>query len=150
MSLRGELHRVASLRRLGDLIDEVAEAVELGPEDTATLFSEVARKANGILELATTIAEIDEDEISLYSSIIGVWFELRYEWDRNNQLINFSAVQGRQVEPLVLARATSTARLVAWLEEVIEAADRERLAGAVERFKALADELAEARAEIGG
>lgn len=66
------------------LIDAVLGEVQLDAEDQNRVRMYGLQKAAGLLELAETMTEPDDEE-DLYESLVNAWIELRAEWSRYNK-----------------------------------------------------------------
>ena len=95
-----------------------------------TAFSKFAvEKAEHVAELAVALPDA-EDEADLYRSITQLWMELRFEWDRHNQVMNYQVMKGQDPDPHVQARGCVVSAVIASLEGLL---DEEDLASISER-----------------
>ncbi len=109
-----------------DAAHEVAASVGLDVRDTALLRDYAAARVAAIRDLATAMPEPD-DEIELYRTLAAFWLEMRFEWQRNNEVMNYQTVLRGTAEPRVTAEGAVGSFVLARLETLLDAAHLELL-----------------------
>ncbi len=94
-------------------------------------FKYFERKKREILELAEfmTEAEMEED---LYRALAAAWLELRFEWARYNQILQYQAYYGRELDQGVFYKSSLCSHLLGIVEKFLDRRDRELLLEFVE------------------
>ncbi|MEO0649322.1 MAG: hypothetical protein AAFZ65_01425 [Planctomycetota bacterium] len=83
-------------------------------------------KAEHIAELAVALPDKDDEE-DLYRSITQMWMELRFEWDRHNQVMNYQIMKGETPDPMVQARGCVVSAVIHSLETFLDEKDLEEI-----------------------
>lgn len=119
---------VAALRCLSDaqepLLSTIAELAspETGPGLVAYLSSQIS----GLRQLTETLSH-PEDEAELYRSLAFAWLELRFEWTRYNQVMQYQTVLHGEADEKVFLRGGVVSGLLAELEALLRPGDAETL-----------------------
>jgi hypothetical protein len=100
--------------------------VGLDAHDTAMLRDYAAARMAAIRDLATAMSEPD-DEIELYRTLAAFWLELRFEWQRNNEIMNYQTVLRGAAEPRVVAEGAVGSFVLARIETLLDPSHLELL-----------------------
>lgn len=117
----------ASFDRMEEAINTTVEALEADDNVKSKLDSYMREKVQGIHDLADALSQA-EDRDDLYRTIAHFWIELRVEWDRYNNVMNFQLMSGGEQDPLVVAKGTACSEILTWLEDVMEEEDLSAMA----------------------
>ena len=108
------------------VVATVREIFEDFDEKQVTAFARFAvEKAEHVAELATALPD-EEDEQDLYRSISQLWLELKFEWDRHNQVMNYQILKGDAPDPHVQARGCVVSAVISSLESLMREEDLEK------------------------
>lgn len=143
--LHEAIKKNASFDRMDAAIKGTLEALDVGAEVETKLDTYMRDKVQGIHDVADAISET-EDREDLYRTLAHYWIELRVEWDRYNNVMNYQLMSSGQQDPLIVAKGTACSEVLGWLEEVMEEDDLAALADfcsePLDRIKAEVDRLA--------
>jgi len=92
-SLAARLVLIAAPDDLSRQAAEAAEAAGISQQDSANLVQVALDRANAVHELARALSEPD-DEQDLYRAIASFWLQLRFEWQRHNDVMGYGDVLG--------------------------------------------------------
>jgi len=106
---------------------QVALDVGLDPQDTALLRTYSVARVAAIRDLANAMSEPD-DEIELYRTLAAFWLELRFEWQRNNEVMNYQTVLRGTAEPRVIAEGSVGSFMLSRIETLLDPAHLDMLA----------------------
>jgi hypothetical protein len=84
-------------------------------------------RLTSIRSLADAMPETD-DEVELYRTAAAYWLELRFEWQRNNETMNYQTVVKGQPDPRVMAEGAIGSYMLSRLEECLDPSHLEMLA----------------------
>jgi len=101
--------------------------VGLDARGTAMLRSYATARVAAIHDLAAAMPEA-EDEIELYRTLAAYWLELRFEWQRNNEVMNYQTVLRGSAEPRVIAEGSVGSFMLSRIETLLDPAHLELLA----------------------
>jgi len=125
---------------------QVALDVGLDPQDTALLRTYSVARVAAIRDLATAMPEPD-DEIELYRTLAAFWLELRFEWQRNNEVMNYQTVLRGSAEPRVIAEGSVGSFVLSRIETLLDPSHLDMLARYA--LELLANERAAAQLQEG-
>ena len=129
----------ASFDRMEAAIKSTLEAMEADETTAKRLDAYMREKVSGIHEVADAISHA-EDRDDLYRTLAHYWIELRVEWDRYNNVMNYQLLSSGEQDPVVVAKGTACSEVLCWLEEVMEEEDLSAMADfcsePLERIKA--------------
>jgi hypothetical protein len=95
---------------------------------TAAIVRDYARsRVAAMHDLAQAMPEAD-DEIELYRTVAAGWLELRFEWQRNNEIMNYQTVLRGHPDARVVAEGAIGSYMLSRLESCLEARHLELLA----------------------
>ena len=100
--------------------------VGLDARGSAMLRTYTAARVTAIRDLASAMPEPD-DEIELYRTLAAYWLELRFEWQRNNEVMNYQTVLRGTAEPRVIAEGSVGSFLLSRIETLLDPAHLELL-----------------------
>jgi hypothetical protein len=103
-------------------IQPMIEGAELPREIEPNLRTYLESKIAAVRELAGALGE-PEDEAELYRSVAFLWLELKFEWVRFNQVMQYQTVRDGQASPLVFAKGSACADVLAKAEAVLSPRD---------------------------
>lgn len=107
------------------VVASVREMFEDYDQHQVNAFARFAiEKAEHVAELAVALPDA-EDEDDLYRSITQMWMELRFEWDRHNQVMNYQILKGSDPDPQVQARGCVVSAVIHSLEQLLDEKDLE-------------------------
>ncbi len=112
--------------RVDELLQVVHEALPTDEEQAEQLRMYINMKVQTVLALATALAS-PEDADELYKSLASLWLELRFEWQRHNNVANFGLAVTGVADPAVLTAAAAISGMLTWLEELLGPDDIECL-----------------------
>ena len=125
---------------------QVALDVGLDPQDTALLRTYSVARVAAIRDLANAMPEPD-DEIELYRTLAAFWLELRFEWQRNNEVMNYQTVLRGTAEPRVIAEGSVGSFMLSRIETLLDPSHLDMLARYA--LELLANERASAQLQEG-
>lgn len=112
----------ASFDRMDEALKGTLEALNADEKVAQKLEAYMREKVQGIHDLADALSQA-EDRDDLYRTLAHFWIELRVEWDRYNNVMNFQLTSTGEQDPLVVAKGTACSEILTWLEEVMEQED---------------------------
>lgn len=141
-----QLHVIAEDGVAESAAMQFALDVGLDARGSAMLRNYTAARVAAIRDLASAMPEPD-DEVELYRTLAAYWLELRFEWQRNNDVMNYQTVLRGTAEPRVTAEGSVGSFLLSRIETLLDPAHLDLLSHfAVEL---LASECAAARIKEG-
>jgi hypothetical protein len=108
-------------------VEDLLRDLTLDPAATAAVRDYARSRVAAIHDLAQAMPEAD-DEIELYRTVAACWLELRFEWQRNNEIMNYQTVNRGHPDPRVVAEAAIGSFMLSRLERCLEASHLELLA----------------------
>jgi len=120
--------------------------VGLDARGTTMLRAYAVARVTAIHDLAAAMPEA-EDEIELYRTLAAYWLELRFEWQRNNEVMNYQTVLRGSAEPRVIAEGSVGSFMLSRIETLLDPAHLELLAQYA--LELLANERASAQLKEG-
>lgn len=69
----------------------------------------------------------EDDEPELYRSLALLWLELKFEWQRYNQVMNYQVMLKGEADPRVFAKGGICSSAIALIEGLLEPGDLEQL-----------------------
>lgn len=92
----------------------------------APIVDEMSTYAMGkgelVAELALALGEPDDEE-ELYRTITDLWLELKFEWARHNQVMNYQLIRRGEADPRVMARGGVCSHVIMALESLLRPRD---------------------------
>lgn len=125
--LHEAIKKKASFDRMEEALKTTVEAMEADSTTAKRLEQYMREKVEGIHDLADALSQT-EDRDDLYRTLAHFWIELRVEWDRYNNVMNFQLMSGGEQDPVVVAKGTACSEILTWLEEVMEEEDLSAMA----------------------
>ena len=107
-------------------VDRLLCEVALDPATEATVRDYAAGRVTAVRELAQAMPEAD-DEVELYRTVAAYWLELRFEWQRNNEIMNYQTVRRGHADPRVVAEGAIGSFMLARVEECLDVTHQELL-----------------------
>jgi hypothetical protein len=108
-------------------IDALLRDVDLDAATEAIVREYATGRLTAIRALADAMPEA-EDEIELYRTVAAYWLELRFEWQRNNETMNYQTVLKGHPDPRVTAEGAIGSYMLSRLEECLDPSHLELLA----------------------
>ena len=110
-------------------VERALDTLELRERPTDIVVAARADATQRVADLRNLVAELahPDDVQELYRSLAFFWLELRFAWTRHNQVIQYQSVFRGAAEPVVVARASMCAQLLAQVEELLDPRDLETL-----------------------
>ncbi len=124
--LNEAIKQKASFDRMHEALKSTLEALGANESVSQKLEQYMRDKVQGIHDLADALSTA-EDRDDLYRTLAHYWIELRVEWDRYNNVMNYQLASGEQ-DPLVVGKGTACSELLTWLEDVMEQDDLSAMA----------------------
>lgn len=91
-------------------------------EDLESLLRYAQDKSELVLELVDALGD-EEDEEELYRTITDLWLELKFEWARHNQVMNYQLIRKGEADPRVMARGGVCSHVIMALESLLRPRD---------------------------
>ena len=107
-------------------VDSLLREVALDPATEATVRDYALGRVTAVRELAQAMPEAD-DEVELYRTVAAYWLELRFEWQRNNEIMNYQTVMRGHADPRVVAEGAIGSFMLARVEECLDVSHQELL-----------------------
>lgn len=79
-------------------------------------------KGELVHELVDALGD-EEDEEELYRTITDLWLELKFEWARHNQVMNYQLIRKGEADPRVMARGGACSHVLQALETLLRPRD---------------------------
>lgn len=122
MELHAAIKQKASFDRMEEAMKTTLETLEANDSVGSKLDSYMREKVQGIHDLADALSQA-EDRDDLCKTLAHFWIELRVEWDRYNNVMNFQLMGSGEQDPLVVAKGTACSEILTWLEDVMQEED---------------------------
>jgi len=90
-SLAARLRLVGDATGLRESAELVADAVGLDYAEREEMIALSIDRSRSLIELADALSDEDDEE-ELYRVIAALWLQLRFEWQRHNDVLNYAAV----------------------------------------------------------
>lgn len=103
-----------------------ASDVGLESDDTRLLRDYTGARVSAMRDLASAMGDAD-DEIELYRTLAAFWLELRFEWQRNNEVMNYQTVLRGAADPRVIAEGSVGSFLLSRIETLLDPSHLEML-----------------------
>lgn len=126
--LAEQLKRSAEGPEVDQVAEETIARLDLTPAQTSALRAYGRSRLEGLHALAEALAA-PEDEGELFRTVAAYWLELRFEWQRNNEVMNYRQAQGKAADALVIGQGAVGSAVLACLEKSLERRNLEELAG---------------------
>jgi hypothetical protein len=97
--------------------ESAAAAVGLAAADRQRLLDNALETSRAVRDLANALSEPDDEE-ELYRVIAALWLQLRFEWQRHNDVMNYAAVVNSPL-PAVAAEGCIGSALLEQLESLL-------------------------------
>jgi hypothetical protein len=91
--LATRLMLVADAAELEQKVRDACAAIGLSQLDGRNLLETCIERSKAIQELARAVSESGDEE-DLYRAIASLWLQLRFEWQRNNDVLSYGEVIG--------------------------------------------------------
>ena len=101
-------------------IDGLLRDTPLEPVSESAVRDHVVSRIAAIRDLATAMGEAD-DEVELYRTVAAFWLELRFEWQRNNEIMNYQTVMCDHADPRVIVEGAIGSFMLSRLELCLDA-----------------------------
>jgi hypothetical protein len=102
-------------------------AVGLGDAERDRLIALAVDRSRSVVDLADALPDA-EDEEELYRVIAALWLQLRFEWQRHNDVLNYAAV-GETPKPELAAEGCMGSLMLERLEGVLFPTHLDTLSG---------------------
>ncbi|MBL6720509.1 MAG: hypothetical protein ISQ08_03770 [Planctomycetes bacterium] len=79
-------------------------------------------KGDLVAELVDALGEAGDEE-ELYRTITDLWLELKFEWARHNQVMNYQLIRKGEADPRVMARGGVCSHVIMALESLLRPRD---------------------------
>ena len=91
-------------------------------EDLDGLLRYAQDKSELVLELVDALGD-EEDEEELYRTITDLWLELKFEWARYNQVMNYQCARQGMAKPEVMGRGGVCSSVISFIERLLRPRD---------------------------
>lgn len=108
-------------------VDALLRDVPLDAGTEATVREYAQGRVTAIRDLADAMPEAD-DEVELYRTVAAYWLELRFEWQRNNETMNYQTVMRGRPDPRVMAEGAIGSFMLSRLEVCLDPSHLDLLA----------------------
>lgn len=125
--LPNQLAAIGSDAAIPAMIDEIVAAAQGSDADRAELRAYAASRLADIRDLAAHL-DSPEDGADLYRTMAALWMELRFEWQRHNDVIGYQIARTGVAEPRAIGYGTVSSLILERIEQLIAPADLEVLA----------------------
>jgi hypothetical protein len=125
-TLAGRLWAVGDLRAIGDMLTSAVSSLKLSDADLADLRLYAEERSWAIQAIAQALIEL-EDEPELYPTIAALWLELRFDWQRHNEVMNYAASRMKPL-PRVVGHGAFSSAILWRLEDLLLPQHRDQLA----------------------
>lgn len=115
--VRGFLDYCKSQKDLAFLPEMVDDYPGLTDRNKKEVKYYAKMKLKGMLELAKTLKEADDQEID--SALTGIWFEFRSQWIRHNAVNNFNMFTYGTADPVFVLQSAILTYYLAGIETFI-------------------------------
>jgi hypothetical protein len=108
-----------------DLLDQMTRDLlaELASDEiTGDLLRYSTDKGDLVAELVDAL-EDPEDEEELYRTVTDLWLELKFEWARYNQVMQYQLARKGEAQTKVIARGSVCSNIIRELEELLRPRD---------------------------
>lgn len=79
-------------------------------------------KGDLVAELVDALGEPGDEE-ELYRTVTDLWLELKFEWARHNQVMNYQLIRKGEADPRVMARGGVCSHVIMALESLLRPRD---------------------------
>jgi hypothetical protein len=124
-TLAGHLWTVGDAAGIDQLVTSAAEGLALPDGSLSDLRLYAKERSAGIQTLAEALGQ-PEDEPELYTTIASLWLELRFEWQRHNEVMNYAAVRETPL-PQVASHGSVCSAILERLENLLLPHYRDKL-----------------------
>jgi len=111
---------------IGEVMTSALSDLKLSDTELADLKRYAEERSWAIQALAQALVH-PEDEPELYPTIAALWLELRFDWQRHNEVMNYAATRLTPL-PRVVGHGAVTSGILARLEDLLLPQHREQLA----------------------
>jgi hypothetical protein len=125
-TLAGRLWAAGDRGAIDDMATSAVSGLDLCDADLAELRLYAEDRSWAIQVLAQALVT-PEDEPELYPTIAALWLELRFDWQRHNDVMNYAATRTRPL-PRVVGHGAVSSAILARLEDLLLPEHRDQLA----------------------
>ena len=118
--LASRLAEIGDPQALAATIEEIADAAGVAADSRAELHDYATARLEGIRALAASLDDPD-DQLELYRTMAAFWLELRFEWQRHNDVMNYQLARHGAASALVVALASVGSAILARIESLLDA-----------------------------
>jgi hypothetical protein len=111
--LQGTCFRKNAEEMLSDLLEG---------QDLQDLLRYADDKSELVMELVDALGA-EEDEEELYRTITDLWLELKFEWARYNQVMNYQCARQGAAKPQVMGRGGVCSSVISFIEQLLRPRD---------------------------
>lgn len=116
--LAPRLAEIGDPQALHAAIEEIADATQADAATRAELHDYAAARLAGIRALAESLGDPD-DQLELYRTMAAFWLELRFEWQRHNEVMNYQTARTGTAVGRVVATAAIGSAILARIESLL-------------------------------
>ena len=117
---------IADEAAIHDAVSGFLRDVALDPVAATIVRDYALSRVAAIRDLAAAMPEAD-DEIELYRTAAAFWLELRFEWQRNNEIMNYQTVLRGHADPRVVVEGAIGSFMLSRLEVCLDASHLDML-----------------------
>lgn len=124
-TLAGRLWAAGELGPIDDLMTAAVSSLKLSDAELADLRLYAEERSWAIQALAEAFQQ-PEDEPDLYPTIASFWLELRFDWQRHNEVMNYAATRMTPL-PRVVGHGAVSSAILGRLEDLLSPQHRDQL-----------------------
>ncbi len=124
--LSHKLAEIGSDTAIPAMIDEIVAAALGSPVDKTELAAYAASRLADVRDLAAHLGA-PEDGAELYRTMAALWLELRFEWQRHNDVIGYQIAHTGVASPRAIGYGTVSSMILQRIESLVAPADLEVL-----------------------
>lgn len=144
--LAPRLAEIGDPHALHATIEEIAGVIEADASVRTELHDYAHARLAGIRALAASLDDPD-DQLELYRTMAAFWLELRFEWQRHNEVMNYQVAQRGRADGRVVATASIGSAILARIESLLAESHLQLLASYALELLAAAQPSRPARRE---
>jgi len=126
-TLAGHLWMAGDPGVIDEMVSVAVASLNLSEAEIEDLRLYAQERSAAIQTLAQALGHA-EDEPELYPTIAALWLELRFDWQRHNEVMNYAATRIMPL-PRVAAHGAVGSAILARLEDLLLPEHRDELAG---------------------
>jgi hypothetical protein len=117
--LAPRLAEIGDPHALHATIEEIVGATEADAAARAELVDYAQARLAGIRALAASLDDPD-DQLELYRTMAAFWLELRFEWQRHNEVMNYQVAHRGHADARIVATASIGSAILGRIETLLD------------------------------